>query len=126
MSNAPGSEQSLSRQDLYSVAIYQKVILLCILCYLGVVVARFAVPEELHLLLSLGVLGVGIVATVFVFMLAIKLYETGTGVVLGILTLVPLVGLIILLVVNGKATSTLQQHGYRVGLLGANLSQFRR
>jgi hypothetical protein len=125
MNRAREPEQSLSRQDLYTVAIYQKVILLCILCYLGAVVAQFAVPEEFRLFLILGVVAVGIAATVFVFMLAIKLYETGTGVVLGILTLVPLVGLIILLVVNSKATGILQQHGYQVGLLGANLSQFR-
>jgi hypothetical protein len=115
----------LSRQDLYSVAIYQKVILLCILCYLVAVVAQFALPPHLRLFLGLGFIGVAIAATVFVFMLAIKLYGVGGGVVLGILTLIPLIGLIVLLVVNGKATAVLQKRGYRVGLLGANLAQFR-
>jgi hypothetical protein len=43
---------------------------------------------------------------------------------LGILTLVPLLGLIILLIVNQRATGVLQAKGYRVGLLGASLSQF--
>lgn len=57
---------------------------------------------------------------VFILMLATRLYGTGTGVVLGVLTLVPLVGLIILLVVNAKATGILKKHGIKVGLLGAD------
>ena len=39
-----------------------------------------------------------------------------------ILTIIPLVGLIILLVINSKATSALRAAGVRVGLLGANLN----
>ena len=35
----------------------------------------------------------------------------------------PYIGLIVLLVVNGKATGILKQNGIKVGLLGANLSQ---
>jgi hypothetical protein len=58
-----------------------------------------------------------------VFLLAIKVYSTGVGVLLGILTLVPCIGLIVLLIVNGKATGILKQNGIKVGLLGANLSQ---
>jgi len=46
-----------------------------------------------------------------------------TRVLLGILTLIPCIGLIVLLVVNGKATGILKQNGIKVGLLGANLSQ---
>jgi hypothetical protein len=104
------------------VATYQKVILICILAYLAAVVARLALPEGLQLLTGLGVIAVGIVATVFVFMLAIKIYNVGLGVAFGILTLIPCIGLIVLLVINQKATSVLKAHGYRVGLLGADLS----
>lgn len=64
-----------------------------------------------------------IVATVFVFLLSIKVYGTGLGIVLGVLTLIPCVGLIVLLVVNGKATSVLSRNGIRVGLLGADRGQ---
>jgi hypothetical protein len=63
-----------------------------------------------------------IVGVVYAFMLAISLYDTAMGIVLGILTLVPLLGLIVLLIVNGRATRTLRRHGIRVGLLGANPS----
>lgn len=115
--------RSGSREDLRSVATSQKGILVCILLYLVSVGAQLVVPPELRLLIALGVLVVGIAATVFVFMLAIKLYSTGVGVLLGILTLIPCIGLLVLLAVNGKATSILKQNGIKVGLLGANLSE---
>jgi hypothetical protein len=111
------------RDDLRSVAKYQKGILICILIYLLAVLAQFGIPAELRLVLALGVLVVGIVGTIFVFLLAMKVYSTVVGVLLGILTLVPCVGLIVLLVVNGKATAILRQNGIKVGLLGANLSK---
>jgi uncharacterized membrane protein (GlpM family) len=56
---------------------------------------------------------------IYTFILASKLYNTGMGIILGLLTLVPCLGLIILLMVNQKATTLLQENGYEVGLLGA-------
>lgn len=52
-------------------------------------------------------------------MLATRVYGTGAGIVLGVLTLIPCLGLVILLLVNRKATDVLKQHGIGVGLLGA-------
>jgi len=114
--------RSGNREDLRSVALYQKGILVCILIYLIWIVVRFVVPPELAMILSAGVLVVGIVGTVFVFLLAIKVYSTALGILLGILTLIPCLGLIVLLIVNGKATGVLRQNGIRVGLMGARLS----
>ena len=111
-----------SRDDLRNVAKFQKGILVCILIYLVAVIGQFALPPELRPLVGIGVLLVGLVGAVFVFLLAMKTYGTGLGIVLGILSLVPLIGLIILLVVNGKATNILKQNGIKVGLLGANVS----
>jgi hypothetical protein len=120
-----GSDSRLSRRDVYSVAIYQKVLLLCILGQISLAILSGVVgPVGLKLVLILAVLATGLVATVFVFMLAIKAYSAGVGVVLAILTFIPVVGLIILLIINGKATSILKEHGYKVGFLGASLSQF--
>ena len=51
-----------------------------------------------------------------------KTYGSGLGILLGVLCLLPLVGLLVLLAVNGKATRVLKQNGIRVGLLGADLS----
>jgi len=112
-----------TREDLRSVAVYQKGILVCILIYLIAVIVQFALPVELQLFIALGVLALGITATVFVFLLATKVYSMGIGVLLGILTLIPCIGLIVLLIVNGKATGILKQNGIKVGLLGADLSQ---
>ncbi len=111
-----------SRDDLRSVAKFQKGILVCILIYLVAVIGQFALPPELRSLVGIGVLLVGLVGAVFVFLLAIKTYGTGLGIVLGILSLVPLIGLMILLMVNGKATNILKRNGIKVGLLGANVS----
>ena len=102
---------------------YQKGILVCILTYLIAVFGQFAVPMQLQMIAVLGMVAVGLAGTVFVFLLAIKVYNTGVGILLGILTLFPCIGLVTLLIVNGKATRILKQNGIRVGLLGANLSK---
>jgi hypothetical protein len=125
-------EPRTSRADLRDVAWYQKMIILCILAYLGIVavsVAMNALPPEIQLLGRLGlfvyILAVVVTAIVFVFLLALKLYSTGIGVLLGFLTLLPCIGLIVLLILNSKATSLLQKHNVRVGLFGANMSDLR-
>ena len=115
--------KSGSREDLRSVAKYQKGIVVCILIYLIAVICQFAIPAELRPIIGLGILVVGLAGTVFVFLLAVKVYSTGVGVLLGVLTLVPCIGLIVLLVVNGRATGILKKNGIKVGLLGANISQ---
>jgi hypothetical protein len=130
-----GEDNDLPRPDpeyLRQVAGAQKGIIYCILGQFALVPLNFALqslpPEQaLVTALSLGLtyLAVAVTATVFMFMLAVKVYSTGVGVVLGILTLIPCIGLIVLLVINQKATSILTESGVRVGLLGANSSDLR-
>jgi hypothetical protein len=112
-----------ARNDLRQIAIQQKVIIYCILGYIVFGMLQFVLPQELKLIGLLAIAAVGITATVFVFMLAISIHNTGLGIVLGLLALIPCVGLIVLLVVNGQATSLLRAHGIRVGLMGANTKQ---
>lgn len=116
----PVPTSRLTREDLRGIATQQRVILICFLVYVVALILRFAVPQQLVPILGLAVLATGVVAAVFVFMLAIRLYGTAVGVVLGILTLIPVVGLIVLLIVNGKATSTLKSNNIQVGLMGAD------
>jgi hypothetical protein len=71
-------------------------------------------------------LPVGVIAAVFVFMLALKVSSMAAGIILGLLTLIPLIRLLALLIINQRATRLLNKHGYHVGLLGADLSQFKR
>jgi hypothetical protein len=114
------------REDLRSVAVYQKGILVCILINLCIIVGRVFVPEGVQLLLLAVYVPVGLAGVVFIFLLAMKVYNTALGVLLGLLTFVPCINLIVLLIVNSKATSVLQLNGYKVGLLGADLSAFNR
>ncbi len=112
--------------NLRKIAKQQRTLMYCILSEIFILLAsmvlRGSLPPILAILLYLAYVGIAVTATVYVFMLAISLYNVALGVVLGILTLVPLVGLLILLTVNGKATRVLRAHGVRVGLLGADPS----
>ena len=114
--------ERLPRETLRGIAGNQKAIILCILGYMCLIPVQFAIPEESRIFLALALIPLGLTATVFVFLLATKVYTTGTGVVLGILTLIPCVGLIVLLIINGKATSVLKANGVHVGFLGASSS----
>ena len=114
--------ERLSRETLRGVAGNQKAIILCILVYLCLIPAQFAIPEEFRNFVALALIPLGLTATVFVFLLATKVYTTATGVILGILTLVPCVGLIVLLIINGKATGILKANGIHVGFFGASAS----
>lgn len=96
---------------------------MCILFYLIALIGRFVFPAELQILIGIGVVLVGFVGAIFVFILAMRVYGTVFGIVLGLLSLIPLINLLVLLMVNGKATSILKQQGIQVGLLGANLSE---
>lgn len=111
-----------TRDDLRSVAKSQKGVIVCILIYVIALIGQFAFPPEARPFIGIGVLFVGLTGAVFVFMLAMKVYGTGLGIVLGILSLIPCIGLIVLLIVNVTATGILKQNGIKVGLLGANIA----
>lgn len=112
------------REDLRKVAVYQKGIMICILVYLLGAIGQFLVPPELRPFGALPVLAGALGGLVFVVLLSIQVYSPVVGVLLGLLMFVPCVGLIVLLTVNGKATTILRENGHRVGLLGARLSEF--
>ncbi|MEM7783720.1 MAG: hypothetical protein AAF939_10405 [Planctomycetota bacterium] len=111
------------REDVLKVAKYQKGILICILINFIVFVSNFVLPPMISQFLGLILLATGVVSAVFVFSLAIKTSGTGLGIFLGLLSLIPLIGLLVLLMVNGNATKILKENGIQVGLLGANLSK---
>jgi hypothetical protein len=113
-----GRRGKITPDELKAVAKFQKAILLCILGEMLFFGLQIGAPQQLRPIISLGFLA----ATVFVFLLAMKIYSTGMGIFLGILTLIPCIGLLVLLMVNGKATGVLKDNGISVGLLGAKLS----
>ena len=112
--------------DLRGLAFNQRVLNLCILGYIGLIFARFALPPEAVLIAAVATLAVIVIAAICVFRMALVLYGTGMGIVLGLLSLIPLIGLIPLLIINSRATNVLRQHGYIVGLLGASPNQTPR
>lgn len=144
MSDATGLGKRPSRQELYRIALYQKGLLLCVLLLILAFIGRFLAitnpgsPFVLEVLMPVyrflgpSFFGIGLehamiqlVGAVFALLLALKVYGIPAGIALGILLFAPYVGLIVLLLINGGASSVLQKNGFRVGLLGAKLSQFR-
>jgi predicted RNA-binding Zn-ribbon protein involved in translation (DUF1610 family) len=125
-----------NREELRQIASLQRGLLLCILAQLGAFLFNAATrglaagaqpgapPNPLNIVAALVALAAGIAGLVYVVRLAARLYSTGGAVLFGLLALVPCLGLIGLLVVNGAATKKLQEHGIKVGLLGASMSQF--
>ena len=114
--------ERLPRETLRGIAGNQKAIIICILVYGSLVLLQFAIPPESRIFLAIVVVPVLVTAAVFVFLLATKVYTTATGVILGVLTLIPCIGLIVLLIINGKATSILKANGIHVGLFGASMA----
>ena len=116
--------ESSPREDLRKVATYQRGVLVCLLLQMATFAGLFMAPPALTGLVYAVYVLSGIAATVFVFLLALRVYGgAAAGVFLGLLTLVPCIGLLVLLITNSKATGILKQNGIRVGLLGANLSE---
>ncbi|MGD9720623.1 MAG: hypothetical protein AB7O59_16530 [Pirellulales bacterium] len=118
-----------SRVELYNVARYQRAVLVCLLLQIMVGVASAMVPEDsapvVSFVIGMALIAVGLGGVVTVFLLAVNVYETWVGAVVGLLALVPCLGLLVLLAVNAKATSILRRNGIKVGFLGANLAQFQ-
>jgi hypothetical protein len=121
-SGAPLQYAQPVRDDLRYIATRQRGLILCILANVTCLVLQFVLPD-LSVLFAVAGFAASVTGMVFVFMLAIRIYNTGLGIVLGILTLIPLLGLIVLLVVNGKATKILRENNIRVGILGAKPDQ---
>jgi hypothetical protein len=111
--NAPG------QADLETIASGQKLIIFGILCYFGIILTRFVFPP-LGLIALLAAVVLGILGTLrlvggFGYPLHIRI-------LLIIALFIPLIGLITLLILNGKATTILREGGYTVGILGASRS----
>jgi len=111
------------RETLRKVALYQKGIVACILVYVTVLLSQAVIPERMtHLLIGVALCDI-VVGTTFVFLLSARVYTSAVGVWMGLLTLVPCLGLGILAITDRRATVILRQNGVKVGLFGANLRE---
>jgi hypothetical protein len=65
------------------------------------------------------------VASILIILLAANVYNSILiGIILGIICITPCFGILILLAVSQQATRLLKQNGIKVGLIGADASQF--
>lgn len=108
-----------SSEDLRKVAKYQKGIIACIAIYLVGFFGQFVSPPELLVFAWLIIIAAGFAGAVFVFLLAIKVFGIGLGILFGALCFFPCLGIFVLLGVNSKATHILKENGIKVGLFGA-------
>ena len=115
-------KQRIGADKLRALAVRQMLVLLCIVLYVGVLIGRIFLPDEWLWLSLLVPAVVTVLSALFGTRLAMAAFGTGLGIFLGFLTLIPIIGLIVLVVVNVKATGIMQQNGVRVGLLGARMS----
>src|SRR4051794_20702506 len=115
--------------DLRTLAVRQRAAIFCLLAQVVLIAGQFALdyePDALRTFHTWSWLAITLVADAFTFMLALSVYRTPAGVVGGILTLVPCLGLFILPVIIVDAARILRQHGIRVGLTGASLRDIPR
>jgi len=126
------SRRTHTASDLTQVAWSQKVLIVCLLGhlflwlgYIGMTVYGIELTEErsesLNVVLVLTAL-LGLASGMFIFLVEMKLSGAIVGAIVGLLTVVPCVGLLLVLIVNTRATSALQANGVKVGLLGARMS----
>jgi hypothetical protein len=124
--SAPGIlEYRKSPEGVREIAKRQRGIIMCILglfiVYGLAIAGQRTFPPAVVLALFAAIVALDITGVVFVFLLTTKLYGVGVGILLGILTFAPCIGLITLLIVNAKATAILKEAGLKVGLLGAKV-----
>jgi hypothetical protein len=114
----------VEREKLRRVARYQQWVLYALLgqivVYVMVLVLQGAGFYGASQLASLLFVPLAVFSMVAVFLLGKELLHIALAVICTVLMIVPCVSLLVLLVINGRATRLLQERGIKVGLLGAN------
>ncbi len=111
------------------IAMRQRTIMYCILAYIASIGVYIGVIAQRNGVLVVGIaalclLAVLVTIIVCVFRLALVIYSTGIAILLGVLLIIPYIGMVILLIMNSRATKILRANGISVGLMGANMKQF--
>lgn len=110
------------REDLRTVARCRTIVRVCILAHVYLILAWLEGPTDWAPMLASAYLLASPITLVIVALLVTKIDDGATGVVLGLLSVVPLLGLIVLMMVNGKAARVLREHVDRGGPPGADPS----
>ena len=109
----------MSDYSLEKIAAAQRGVIACVACNLGIVLLSKVIGSQIALVAMVIVI---IASICFIAKLTSALkYNVGVTVISCIAMFVPLLSLIVLLVLNSKATAILKEHGVKVGLFGADL-----
>lgn len=123
--NDPAKEQS------GKIAKSQRIVLLFILMFVPMILTIFVLfgsgwPGGLVTALYGFIIAYIIFSYVHVVLLSYRVYGLGMTIICGILFWIfPPLGFILLLIINGRASSLLKKEGYKVGLLGVNPKAFK-
>lgn len=112
-----------ARESVRRVARYQRYVIFALLANILANIIAFATlsgDAAIRVAVTVLALGAMVFAMIAIFLLAKELINTGVAVLCAILMIAPCISLIVLLVVNQKATSYLQRNGIRVGFFGTN------
>ena len=114
------------QKDLYIVAKYQRYVILCILAVSLSYMAMLVVPDQFKLVPGIAYILFTLLGLVSIVLLGIRVYGVALGILMGVLSMVPCLGLLVLVLVNVRATNTLKTNGIHVGFMGADLSKIAK
>jgi len=125
-----GRRTERSPDQLRRIVRYQRwliaVVLAQLMLWLGfialMVLARDRDVDDMMPFPMVLTLFLGVVGGIFVALTAWELRGGFAAVVFGLATFVPCMGLIVITLVNGYATTELKKHGIRVGIFGATVA----
>lgn len=106
-------------EKLKFIAAIQKALIIFIAGRVIGVIIALSLPIEIGPFVFIATYFIAILSTITVILLAIQVFGVVQAILYGFLSLIPCIGLIVLLQVNGEATNILQSNGIKVGLFGA-------
>jgi hypothetical protein len=112
------------REKVRRVAQYQRYVIFALLANLGLYILALGLQgggfRAAGAVAALLFFVVALCGAISVFLLAKEVFPLVAAILMLPLMCVPCVSLLVLLIVNGRATSFLKEHGVPVGFFGAN------
>ena len=125
-SNLEPSHNTEQTQRFMRIARRQKSLLLAFLIYFTVSIFVAKADPEIQTLLHIAQVLIMLGIVILTARLSFCLYNKYGAIFLTILSIIPLINIIIILVASSKATKTLKDNGFRVGLLGADINAIKK
>jgi len=104
--------------EIRQIAFLQKGVILTVTIHIALIVAAQFFRDDYRPVWGATYLLVSLAGMICVWLLAISLYGVAFGILMGLGTGLPCIGILVLLTVNGRATEELKQYGVPVGLFG--------